>query len=149
MPPIDPTALALLSIFGGVVLTIIAGGIGALIQHRRENTKWLRDNRLRVYSGFLSAVEQIGLGDDDPEYRRSVDAAAVRAVGALQLLGPDEVAHTASKFMKEAHAHRMALRAYRDERLPANEALLAEANDQASMTRAMFVVLASRHVGAA
>lgn len=43
--PIDPTLLALLSIFGGATLTVIAGFFGAWIQSRREHSKWLREQR--------------------------------------------------------------------------------------------------------
>lgn len=53
---IDPTALALLGIFGGAALTAIAGWIGAGIQARREHTKWLRERRYETYIEFLRAV---------------------------------------------------------------------------------------------
>lgn len=58
---IDPTALALLSIFGGVILTVIAGFIGAWIQGRREHAKWLRDQRMAAFiAARQTATEAFG-----------------------------------------------------------------------------------------
>lgn len=53
MPTLDPTLLALLSIFGGAALTVIAGFIGAGIQSRTEHAKWARERR---YEGYVRAV---------------------------------------------------------------------------------------------
>ncbi len=50
----DPTLLALLSIFGGVSITVLAGFIGAWIQGRREHAKWLREKRYEAYVTFLA-----------------------------------------------------------------------------------------------
>lgn len=50
---IDPTMLALLSIFGGAALTVGAGFLGAWIQSRREHEKWLREQR---YEAFVRAL---------------------------------------------------------------------------------------------
>lgn len=47
---IDPTLLAVLSIFGGVALTALAGLLGAWIQSRREHEKWLREKRLEAFT---------------------------------------------------------------------------------------------------
>lgn len=55
----DPTLLALLSIFGGAALTVIAGFIGAWIQGRREHKKWLREQRLNAYLQALAFVRGI------------------------------------------------------------------------------------------
>lgn len=49
-PAIDPTLLAILSIFGGAALTVLAGIVGAFIQARREHRTWLREKR---YDAFV------------------------------------------------------------------------------------------------
>ena len=46
---IDPTLLALLSIFGGALLAAVAGLIGAWIQSRREHRAWLREKRFEAF----------------------------------------------------------------------------------------------------
>lgn len=55
---IDPTLLALIPI-GTVILTIIAGLVGAWIQGRREHKRWLREERLAAYVSFLNVVHHI------------------------------------------------------------------------------------------
>jgi len=53
---LDPTLLALLSIFGGVAVTVVAGLVGAWIQGRREHRRWLRDRRLEAWSDLLTLL---------------------------------------------------------------------------------------------
>ena len=53
---LDPTLLALLSIFGGVAVTVVAGLVGAWIQGRREHRRWLRERRLEAWSGLLTLL---------------------------------------------------------------------------------------------
>lgn len=48
----DPTLLALLSIFGGAALTVAAGFVGAGIQARREHARWLRERRFDAYTAL-------------------------------------------------------------------------------------------------
>ncbi|GAA2887105.1 hypothetical protein [Microbacterium esteraromaticum] len=52
----DPTALAVLSIFGGAALTALAGFIGAWLQGRREHSRWLREQR---YEAFTRAIDLV------------------------------------------------------------------------------------------
>lgn len=52
---IEPTLLALIPVIT-VVLTIVAGLVGAWIQSRREHTRWLREERLAAYIAFLTVV---------------------------------------------------------------------------------------------
>lgn len=54
---IDPTTLALLSIFGGVIVTALVGLIGAWIQSTREHSRWIRERRLDAYIRFLGVVQ--------------------------------------------------------------------------------------------
>lgn len=56
---LDPTMLALLSIFGGVALTVVAGFFGAWIQARREHKKWLREQRYESFVIFLGLMEKL------------------------------------------------------------------------------------------
>lgn len=58
-PAIDPTLLAVLSIFGGVAVTAGAGLLGAWIQGRREHTRWLRERRLDAYLRFIPHVHEL------------------------------------------------------------------------------------------
>lgn len=58
MPALDPTLLALLSIFGGAALTVAAGFVGAWIQGRREHTKWLRDQRYLAHLDYLKKKDR-------------------------------------------------------------------------------------------
>ncbi|WP_442576346.1 hypothetical protein ACSBPH_04175 [Microbacterium sp. F51-2R] len=57
-PSLDPTLLALLSIFGGAALTIIAGFVGAWIQSRREHQKWLREQRYLAYLDYIKKKDK-------------------------------------------------------------------------------------------
>lgn len=64
---IDPTILSLASSFGAVVLTVIAGFIGAWIQSRREHRVWLRERR---YLLFVEVMEWVYMLAAIPEERR-------------------------------------------------------------------------------
>ena len=56
---IDPTLLALLSIFGGAMLTALAGVWGAWRQSRREHTRWVRERRYDAYTEFVQIVRSL------------------------------------------------------------------------------------------
>lgn len=98
---IDPTLLALLPVVG-VLLTIIAGLIGATVQRRGERAKWLRERRLEAYSDFLVVTDEFfargatsAVGEEpSPE----LVADARRVAGMLHLLGPDKVYGKAQAF---------------------------------------------------
>ena len=109
---IDPIVLSLLSIFGGVTLTVLAGFIGAWIQGRREHSKWQRDQRLKAYGDFISATDNYlgaALRDDEAELptvvRESLSASAL-----VRLLGPDDVYSAAERFQKATKASVQALK---------------------------------------
>ncbi|WP_404435228.1 hypothetical protein LG322_08700 [Microbacterium aerolatum] len=53
----DPTLLAVLSIFGGVAVTAAAGLLGAWIQGRREHKKWLRERRFEAYTRSYTLLQ--------------------------------------------------------------------------------------------
>lgn len=55
---LDPTVLALLSIFGGAAFTVAAGSIGAWIQSRREHQAWLREQRYLAYLDYLKKKDK-------------------------------------------------------------------------------------------
>lgn len=75
----EPVALALLSAFGGVTVTALAGLMGVAIQSRREHARWLRDKR---YSAYLALLQELDRGDD-------ADLGRVRLVASeIALLGP-------------------------------------------------------------
>lgn len=65
--PIDPTILALLSIFGGALLTAVAGLVGALIQGRREHQRWVRERRYDAYLAYLKAEDAYRLLEREME----------------------------------------------------------------------------------
>jgi hypothetical protein len=108
---IDPLLLSLLSIFGGVMLSIVAGWAGAGLQSRREHRKWERDQRLKTYADFLSASDNfIGAAqrNDDADLaavlRESLTASAV-----MRLIGPDDAYEAAARLQKAAQASVQAL----------------------------------------
>lgn len=119
----DPTLLAILSIFGGAALTTVAGFIGAGIQSRREHEKWLREKRLeafvesRVY--FTKARRLVDDYREASAKAKNGDALAgkkmeqlviernevakeyARAAAPLAVLGPDEIDEAITKLAKQ------------------------------------------------
>lgn len=77
---IDPTVLALLTIFGSVTVTVLVGLIGAWLQSKREHARWLRERRyeaaVKAYAltkGFdlnwsktMKIAESEGASEDNP-----------------------------------------------------------------------------------
>lgn len=90
---LDPIVLSLLSVFGGVALTVVAGFIGAWIQGRREHSKWQRDQRLKAYSEFIAANDvYLGAGHrGDQSELPAVANAVLRSMALVCLLGPGKV----------------------------------------------------------
>lgn len=146
MPPLDPTILALLSIFGGVLLTIIAGGIGALIQHRREHSKWLRDQRLRVYTEHMAATADYlrAAKNGDVSEVSTVSSASIRALTALQLVGPQDVYQAGSDSQA---AMLRTVQAMTAEETPASLKALDKAEDVRLAAQRKFLALAQKQVG--
>lgn len=143
VPPLDPTLLALLSIFGGVALTIIAGAIGALIQHRREHSKWLRDQRLRVYTEFLAAHD--GLVRINERGSGTGEQIVIKSVGAVQLVGPADVAEAAVKHNQVMLGMLSTALARRAEG-KADAEVTSEEVSAAAATRGKFMHLAQAHI---
>lgn len=73
VPQIDPTLLAVLSIFGGVAVTALAGLLGAWIQGRREHKRWLREHR---FAAYLQMIDVITAMHDVPALLRAYIAGA-------------------------------------------------------------------------
>lgn len=77
---IDPTALAILSIFGGAALTAFAGLIGASINARREHSRWVREQRISVYERALGLLEEVRYRERDrvqhEDFRSTLTASA-------------------------------------------------------------------------
>lgn len=110
---IDPTALALLSIFGGVIVTALVGLLGAWIQSRREHSRWLRERRFdaitkafAITKGFdlnrskvMKIVEREGKDENDPRVRALLDQAdelyttVAEGLAPIAILGPAEVSN--------------------------------------------------------
>lgn len=145
MPPLDPTILALLSIFGGVLLTIIAGGVGALIQHRREHSKWLRDQRLRTYTEFLAAHDGL-IRINDPGSDAGTEQRVIRSVGAVQLVGPDDLSAAAVQHNLVMLRMVGAAIARRADPGGATNAATSEEANAAAESRGEFMRLARRYV---
>ncbi|MGX1694069.1 hypothetical protein ACWIBQ_01620 [Microbacterium keratanolyticum] len=55
----DPTTLAVLSIFGGAALTAVAGFVGAWLQGRREHSRWLREQRYEAFTRFMAYQHRV------------------------------------------------------------------------------------------
>lgn len=122
----DPTLLAILSIFGGASLTAGAGFFGAWLQSRREHARWLREQRYEAYARLIAhqlhfdvlnvKVDRLGaqLDTASPEQltvilqdRESLAAlideqasAAPEAVTAVYLLGSIEVKELAAAYLQ-------------------------------------------------
>lgn len=123
--PIDPTLLALLPIVG-VVLTIVAGLIGATVQRRGERAKWLRERRLEAYSDFLVVTDEFfargATAEAEAEPSPELVADARRVAGTLHLLGPDKVYGKAQAFrdaMMLSLQHDTAIDEFEDARISA------------------------------
>ena len=56
---IDPTLLALLSIFGGALLTAAAAAWGAWRQSKREHMRWLRERRYESYVDQIRTLRTV------------------------------------------------------------------------------------------
>jgi hypothetical protein len=61
MSALDPVLLSLLSIFGGVLVTVLGGFLGAWIQHRRAHRAWLRERRYEAYVGAYALNKSFDL----------------------------------------------------------------------------------------
>lgn len=97
----DPILVAILPL-AGVVLTILAGLLGALIQRRGETARWLREERLRAYTDHLLATDHmmsvlVAKDPTDPDDPAAL-AETRRAVAICQLLGPDSLYDAATVF---------------------------------------------------
>lgn len=117
---IDPTALALLSIFGGAALTVIAGFIGAWLQTRREHDRWVREKRLTAYLSFLTVayeldevlVESDEVSAEVADLSKEFAALKVEAAGAKNVAKRTALAERQSELderlsdlMEESAAH--------------------------------------------
>ena len=80
---LDPTVLAILSIFGGAALTALAGLVGAGINARREHGRWVRERRLLAYESAHKLVEDVRQWENDfrgvENFRRELDEKADKA----------------------------------------------------------------------
>lgn len=58
---LDPVLLSLLSIFGGVLVTVLAGFLGAWLASRRAHRAWLRERRYEAYVAAFALVKGFDL----------------------------------------------------------------------------------------
>ncbi|HEY8590056.1 MAG TPA: hypothetical protein VIL55_10950 [Naasia sp.] len=87
----DPVTLALVSAFGGVTVTALAGLAGAWIQHRREYARWLHGKR---YAAYLALLEELDLEED-------ANVERVRRVASeIALLGPPSLRTPMGRFIQ-------------------------------------------------
>lgn len=112
---LDPTLLAILSIFGGAALTVIAGFIGAGIQARREHRAWLREKRYEAFVKIKVYMRDMVAFDADLKAARAIgdpireDAVLDRgvemwdrlseAMAPVVVLGPEAVNDAGGKLM--------------------------------------------------
>ncbi len=61
MSALDPVLLSLLSIFGGVLVTVLGGFLGVWMQHRRAHRAWLRERRYEAYVGAYALIKSFDL----------------------------------------------------------------------------------------
>lgn len=136
----DATLLSLLSIFGGVALTIVAGLIGAWIQGRREHAKWHRDQRLVAYGDLLSATDNYlgAAARNDVTELPAVIRESLTASARIHLVGPHDVYHAAEAFQEATRASVQAFRREPEVQDEREEARLA--------ARQAFIDLAQRKI---
>lgn len=112
-PAIDPTVLAILSIFGGALIAALAGLIGAWIQARREHRAWLREKRYEAFVNVKVFMRDIAdyaaewradkasgdmsRRDENLEMMDKLKQRIAEALGPVIVLGPAEVNEAGSK----------------------------------------------------
>ncbi len=110
----DPLALSLLSIFGGVALTGLIGFIASAVERGREHDKWVREQRYEAYRALLVVHMQISQAtvvrnradESGKSHERAVAAwsevfAALPSVlGPMMLVGPERVSAAAKALEK-------------------------------------------------
>lgn len=100
----DPTLLAVLSIFGGAALTAGAGFVGTRVQSRREHDRWLREQRHEVCRDYLHALDnyralfRANRLDDTNEGQAAPLQELIKFISYLDLLGPDKLAESARQY---------------------------------------------------
>lgn len=105
---IEPALVAILPL-AGVVLTLIAGLVGAWIQGRREHEKWIREQRYEAFIAVATGIQrwraidrhtydEQGLVIDQSSHERMPDFYEVLIEEAVPLwvLGPSEVDRAAA-----------------------------------------------------
>jgi hypothetical protein len=89
---VDPLVL-LVTAFGGAIVAVVGGLIGAWLQGRREHRKWIRERRLVRYDAVLDAAAEAHFAksiNDEPGFVQGLTATSA-AVASILLVGPDEV----------------------------------------------------------
>lgn len=115
---LDPTLLAILSIFGGAALTVIAGFFGAWIQSRREHSRWIRERRLEAFTALVTMHNEYESAEIASTYAQGNPAALAsyvaqleairegfpRAITPLAILGPPSVSDAADEYTAASNA---------------------------------------------
>jgi predicted benzoate:H+ symporter BenE len=104
----------LLTALGGAVVAALAGIIGAIIQGRREHSKWVREQRYTAYTAFAAAVAH--LHSATAAHPQVPEAAVIHAaIQALSILGPKSMKEVATRLVDAEnadHGYQDALNAY-------------------------------------
>lgn len=94
----------------GTAITVVGGILGGILTHRREYTRWLREQRRAAYADALVAFENAVLlpdGADDYFDQHAAALVVVRqAVAHVAILGPDDVADAAERLAETARTAR-------------------------------------------
>jgi hypothetical protein len=136
---INAAWIALAAGLAGVILTVIAGFIGAMIEGQREHKKWIRDARLRAYADHIAATDnylRAALRGDDSELA-AIGSDSMRSMAVVHLVGPDDVAKLARAYQSAAKTSVSALDGnpdvldrLEDDRLAKREAFVSAARKQ-------------------
>lgn len=142
---INAAWIALAAGLAGVILTVIGGLIGAIIQGRREHAKWIRDQRLSAYAAHLAATDnylRAAQQDEDYSELSGVSTDSIRALSVVQLVGPDHIAESAAAFQTAMKETAKRLNLYprdpawnhlEDDRLAKRKAFIAAARKQVNV----------------
>jgi len=152
---VDPTVALLTGAVAAAVVTVIAGFIASAIQSRRDHKRWVREQRMAAYSGYLSVAEQSFplTSKTRAVWTAHMDSTA-SALSAVRVVGPKAVADAAEAhldvsldFGKQSRATNEAAAAGNNAAFLAEQAKLARIASKVIDVRNAYVSAAQKELG--
>jgi len=140
---IDPWVTLLVGALGAALL----GLLGATIASRREHAKWVREQRMEAYRGFLRATETVwpSQSSDAGVWREYMDGMGT-TLADVRLVGPKAVSEVANAHLDASLTFAGALRQHPTVGGVPHPAL-REPSERVEMTRDSFVAVAQKELG--